>query len=38
MPLFFLLCLSNTEPMKNKETPSIEQNQSEMFYLALFQL
>jgi hypothetical protein len=35
---FFLVYLSNREPRKNKETSSLEQNQSEMFYLALFQL
>jgi hypothetical protein len=38
MQLFFLVYLSNKEPRKNKETSSPEQNQSEMFYLALFQL
>jgi hypothetical protein len=38
MQLFFLAYLSNTEPRKNKRTPSLEQNQGEMFYLALFQL
>jgi hypothetical protein len=36
--LFFLAYLSNREPRKNKRTSSPEQNQSEMFYLALFQL
>jgi hypothetical protein len=36
--LFFLAYLSNREPSKNKGTSSPEQNQSEMFYLALFQL
>jgi hypothetical protein len=36
--LFFLTNLSNREPRKNKGTPSPEQNQGEMFYLALFQL
>jgi hypothetical protein len=36
--LFFLIYLSNREPRKNKGTSSPEQNQSEMFYLALFQL
>jgi hypothetical protein len=36
--LFFLAYLSNREPRKNKGTSSPEQNQSEMFYLALFQL
>jgi hypothetical protein len=38
MQLFFLVYLSNREPRKNKETSSSEQNQSEMFYLALFQI
>jgi hypothetical protein len=38
MQLFFLVYLSNREPRKNKETSSPEQNQSEMFYLELFQL
>jgi hypothetical protein len=38
MQLFFLAYLSNREPRKNKGTSSPEQNQSEMFYLALFQL
>jgi hypothetical protein len=38
MQLFFLAYLSNREPRKNKETPSPEQNQGEMFYLAIFQL
>ena len=38
MQLLFLAYLSNREPRKNKETPSLEQNQGEMFYLALFQL
>ena len=38
MKLFFLAYLSNREPRKNKETPCPEQNQGEMFYLALFQL
>jgi hypothetical protein len=32
MQLFFLADLSNKEPRKNKETPSPEQIQSEMFY------
>jgi hypothetical protein len=36
--LFFIAYLSNREPRKNKGTTSSEQNQSEMFYLALFQL
>jgi hypothetical protein len=36
--LFFLAYLSNREPRKNKKTPSPEQNQGEIFYLALFQL
>jgi hypothetical protein len=36
MQLFFLVYLSNREPRKNKETSSPEQDQSEMFYLALF--
>jgi hypothetical protein len=35
--LFFLAYLSNREPRKNKGNTSPEQNQSEMFYLALFQ-
>jgi hypothetical protein len=38
MQLFFLAHLSNREPRKNKGTPSPEQNQGEIFYLALFQL
>jgi hypothetical protein len=38
MQLFFLASLSNRKPMKNKRTPSLEQNHGEMFYLALFQL
>ena len=38
MQLFFLAYLSKREPKKIKRTPSPEQNQSEMFYLALFQL
>jgi hypothetical protein len=38
MQLFFLDYLSKREPRKNKRTPSPEQNQGEMFYLALFQL
>ena len=38
MQLFFLAYLSNKEARKNKGTPSPEQNQGEMFYLALFQL
>jgi hypothetical protein len=38
MQLFFLAYLSNRKPRKNKRTPSPEQNQDEMFYLALFQL
>jgi hypothetical protein len=38
MKLFFLVFLSNKEPRKNKETSSSDQIQSEMFYLALFQL
>jgi hypothetical protein len=38
MKLFSLAYLSNREPRKNKRTPSPEQNQGEMFYLALFQL
>jgi hypothetical protein len=38
MKLFFLAYLSNRESRKNKGTPSPEQNQFEMFYLALFQL
>jgi hypothetical protein len=38
MQLFFLAYLSNKKPRKNKETPSLEKNQGEMFYLALFQL
>jgi hypothetical protein len=38
MQLFFLAYLSDREPRKNKETPSPEWNQGEMFYLALFQL
>ena len=38
MQIFFLAYLINKEPRKNKGTSSPEQNQSEMFYLALFQL
>jgi hypothetical protein len=38
MKLFFLAYLSNKEPRKNKKNNSPEQNLSEMFYLALFQL
>jgi hypothetical protein len=38
MKLFFLAYLSNRESRKNKGTPSPEQNQGEMFYLALSQL
>ena len=38
MQLFFLAYLSNREPRKNKKTTTPEQNLSEMFYLALFQL
>jgi hypothetical protein len=38
MKLFFLVCLSNKESRKNKGTSSPDQIQSEMFYLALFQL
>jgi hypothetical protein len=38
MKLFFLVYLSNREPRKNRKTSSPEQIQSEMFYLALFQL
>jgi hypothetical protein len=37
MKLFFLAYLSNRESRKNKGTPSPEQNQGKMFYLALFQ-
>jgi hypothetical protein len=36
MKLFFLVYLSNREPRKNKGTPSPEQIQGEMFYLAFF--
>jgi hypothetical protein len=36
--LFLLAYLSNRELRKNKGISSPEQNQSEMFYLALFQL
>jgi hypothetical protein len=36
--LFFLAYLSNRKPRKNKKTPSPEQNQGKIFYLALFQL
>jgi hypothetical protein len=36
--LFFLAYLSNREPRKNKGTSGPEQNLSEMFCLALFQL
>jgi hypothetical protein len=36
--LLFLAHLSNREPRKNKETPSLEWNQGEIFYLASFQL
>jgi hypothetical protein len=32
MQLFFLIYLSNKEPMKNKGIPSPEQIRSEMFY------
>jgi hypothetical protein len=38
MKLFFLVFLSNKEPRKNKETSSLDQIQSEIFLLALFQL
>jgi hypothetical protein len=38
MKLFFLAYLSNRESRKNKGTPSPEQNQGKMFYLALFQV
>jgi hypothetical protein len=38
MKLFFLVCLSNKEPRKNKGTSSPDQIQGKMFYLALFQL
>jgi hypothetical protein len=38
MKLFFLPYLSNRESRENKGTPSPEQNQRKMFYLALFQL
>jgi hypothetical protein len=38
MQLFFLAYLCNRESRKNKGTSSSEQNQGEMFYLALFQL
>jgi hypothetical protein len=38
MKLFFLVYLSNNEPRKNKGTSSPDNIQSEMFYLALFQL
>jgi hypothetical protein len=38
MKLFFLVYLSNREPRKNKGTPSPEQIQGEIFYLAFFQL
>jgi hypothetical protein len=38
MKLFFLVYLSNRESRKNKGTPSPEQIQSEIFYLAFFQL
>jgi hypothetical protein len=38
MKLFFLVYLSNREPRKNRKTSSPEQIQSEMFYLAIFQL
>ena len=38
MQLFFLAYLSNREHRKNKGTSSPEQNQGEIFYLALFQL
>jgi hypothetical protein len=38
MKLFFLAYLSNRESRKNKGTPSLEQNQGEIFYLALFQI
>jgi hypothetical protein len=31
MQLIVLVCLSNREPRKNKETPSPEWNQGEMF-------
>jgi hypothetical protein len=38
MKLFFLVYLSNRELRKNRKNCSPEQIQSEMFYLALFQL